>query len=40
VRFAANNALNTHALHQPRDGATGNVETLAAELDTRINPPL
>jgi hypothetical protein len=32
VRLSSDNALNIHVLHQPRDSAAGNVETLAAQL--------
>jgi hypothetical protein len=32
VRLAADNALNIHVLHQPRDRAAGDIEALAAQL--------
>ena len=32
MRPSSDNALNTHLLHQPRDRAAGNAESLAAQL--------
>src|SRR5690606_9504729 len=44
VRLAADNALNAHTLHQPRDRAAGHIETLSAklvpDLANAIDPPV
>jgi hypothetical protein len=44
VRFAPDNALNAHALHQPRDRATGDIETFAPQLSPdlphTVDPPV
>ena len=43
MRFAADDALNTHALHQPRDRAAGQIDTLTAKLPPNlrdaVDPP-
>ena len=36
VRFAADNALNTHALHQPCHRASRDIEALAAKLPSDL----
>lgn len=43
MRFAADDALNTHAIHQPRDRAAGHIKTLTAKLPPNlpdaVDPP-
>ncbi len=40
MRLAPDNALNTHDLHQPGNGAAGNVKALAAQLPPDLARPI
>jgi hypothetical protein len=40
VWLAADNPLNIHVLHQPRDRAAGDVEALAAQLVPDLAHPI